>query len=210
MQTRKLGKSGIDVSIVGLGTNNFGDRIDLEASRKVLHAALDCGITLIDTADAYGKQQGASAEIIGQVLGARRKDIVLATKFGITAGQPQRTPGKGTRAYVMEAVDASLKRLRTDWIDVYQMHRPDTNTPIDETLRALDDLVKAGKVRTVGCSNYSGAQVEDAMQAAQRIGVAGFTVAQDQYSLLARGIENALMPALKRHELSLLPYFPLA
>src|SRR5690606_17168672 len=154
MQTRKLGKSGIEVSVVGLGTNNFGDRIDFEATRAVLHAALDRGITLIDTAESYGKVSGASEEFIGRLLGSRRKDVVLATKFGLR-NTPSREPVGGSRAYIMEAVEESLRRLRTDYIDLYQMHRPDPATPIDETLRALDDLVRAGKVRAIGCSNFS-------------------------------------------------------
>jgi aryl-alcohol dehydrogenase-like predicted oxidoreductase len=209
MQTRKLGKSGIEVSIVGLGTNNFGDRIDLDATRKVLYAALDLGVTLIDTAESYGKVSGASEDFIGQLLGDRRKDVVLATKFGLR-NTPSKEPVGGTRAYVMQAVDESLKRLRTDWIDIYQMHRPDPATPIEETLRALDDLVKAGKVRAIGCSNFSGKQVEEAMQCGQAIGTTPFVAVQDQYSLLARGIERDLLPAMQRYELGLLPYFPLA
>ncbi|HET9904228.1 MAG TPA: aldo/keto reductase [Xanthobacteraceae bacterium] len=210
MQTRTLGRSGIAVSIVGLGTNNFGDRTDFAASAKVLYRALDLGITLIDTADAYGKTHGASEEIIGRLLGPRRKDVVLATKFGIEPGRRGRGRGRASRAYIMEAVEASLKRLRTDWIDLYQVHQPDPETPIEETLGALDDLVKAGKVRAVGCSNFSADRVEAAMGVAQARGLTAFVAAQDQYSLLARGIERALLPALARHGLALLPYFPLA
>jgi aryl-alcohol dehydrogenase-like predicted oxidoreductase len=209
MQTRKLGKSGIDVSIVGLGTNNYGDRIDLDATRKVLDAALDLGVTLIDTAESYGKVSGASEEFIGRLLGGRRKDVVLATKFGLR-NTPSKEPVGGTRAYIMQAVEESLGRLRTDWIDIYQMHRPDEKTPIEETLRALEDLVKSGKVRAIGCSNFSGKQVDAAMDAAQALGVTPFTAVQDQYSLLARGIERGLLPAIARHGLGLLPYFPLA
>jgi aryl-alcohol dehydrogenase-like predicted oxidoreductase len=209
MQTRKLGKSGIDVSIVGLGTNNFGDRIDLDATREVLHAALDLGVTLIDTAESYGKVSGASEEFIGQLLGSRRKDVVLATKFGLR-NTPSKEPVGGTRAYIMEAVNESLTRLKTDWIDVYQMHRPDDKTPIDDTLRALEELVKSGKVRAIGCSNFTGKQVDAAMKAAQTIGTTPFTAVQDQYSLLARGIEQELLPAIEQHGLGLLPYFPLA
>jgi aryl-alcohol dehydrogenase-like predicted oxidoreductase len=209
MQTRKLGSSGIEVSVVGLGTNNFGDRIDLEATREVLHAALDLGITLIDTAESYGKVSGASEELIGRLLGSRRKDVALATKFGLR-NTPSKEPVGGSRAYIVQAVEESLTRLRTDYIDLYQMHRPDPKTPVEETLRALDDLVKAGKVRAIGCSNFSGKEVEQAMAAAKATGATPFTVAQDQYSLLARGIERELLPALARHGVSLLPYFPLA
>jgi aryl-alcohol dehydrogenase-like predicted oxidoreductase len=207
MQTRKLGTSGPDVSLVGLGTNNFGGRSDFEASRLVLETALECGITLIDTADAYGNK-GGSEEIIGKVLGPRRKEVVLATKFGL----PMNEPGSGgaSRRYIMQAVEASLRRLRTDWIDLYQQHRPDPRTPLEETLRALDDLVKAGKVRFIGCSNFSAAQVEEAESVAKRHGLARFITCQDEYNLLARGLDKDRVPVMRKHGLGLLPFFPLA
>jgi aryl-alcohol dehydrogenase-like predicted oxidoreductase len=166
MQKRKLGNSGIEVSPVGLGANNFGGRTDLEASRRVIHRALDLGITLIDTADIYGNK-GGSEEILGKVLGPRRKDIVLATKFGLAMDDAGKLRG-ASRRYVVQALEASLKRLKTDWIDLYQLHRPDAQTPIEETLRALDDLVKSGKVRAIGCSNLPAAQLEEAMTVARR------------------------------------------
>src|SRR5271157_3285157 len=160
MEIRSLGQSGLRVSAIGLGCNNFGGRIDLEASRKVVHKALDLGITLFDTADTYG-ERGGSETILGQVLGDRRKDIVLATKFGMEMDDAGILKG-ASRRYIMSAVEASLRRLKTDWIDLYQLHRPDPLTPIEETLRTLDDLVRQGKVRYIGCSNLSGAELMQA------------------------------------------------
>jgi aryl-alcohol dehydrogenase-like predicted oxidoreductase len=208
MQKRKLGTSGIEVSLVGLGTNNFGGRMDLEASRRVIHRALDAGITLIDTADAYGNR-GGSEEIIGKVLGPRRKDIVLATKFGLAMDDAGKLRG-ASRRYIMQAIEASLKRLKTDWIDLYQLHRPDAQTPIEETLRALDDLVKAGKVRAIGCSNLTVGQLDEALQVSRRLGLPSFVTAQDEYSLLERALEKDRLPIMREHGLGLLPYFPLA
>jgi aryl-alcohol dehydrogenase-like predicted oxidoreductase len=208
MQTRKLGSSDLHVSVVGLGANNFGGRMDLAATRRVVERALDLGITLIDTADSYGGG-GASETCLGEILGPRRKDIVLATKFGMAVGGARKLAG-ASRGYIMEAVEQSLKRLRSDWIDLYQLHRPDPATPIEETLRALDDLTRQGKVRAVGCSNMTAAQVTEAHDTAQRIGVTGFVSFQDEYSLLARGIERELIPAAQQRGLGLLPYFPLA
>src|SRR5690242_1200871 len=150
MEKRQLGKSGIEVSVVGLGCNNFG-ALPVDASRRVVDKALDAGITLFDTADVYGNRGGSESQL-GEILGSKRKDIVLATKFAMPMDEAGAKSG-GSRAYIMEAVEASLKRLRTDWIDLYQMHRPDPKTPIEETLGALSDLVKQGKVRHIGCSN---------------------------------------------------------
>ncbi len=208
MQKRKLGDSGPEVSLVGLGANNFGGRIDLAASRRVVDKALDLGVTLIDTADIYGNK-GGSEECLGQILGARRKTIVLATKFGLSMDNSGRRRG-ASRRYVIQAVEASLRRLKTDWIDLYQLHRPDVQTPIEETLRALDDLVKVGKVRFIGCSNFSAAQLVEAQKAAVKNDVASFICCQDEYSLLERGLEKDLLPAMRKYGLSLLPYFPLA
>src|SRR5579864_7363531 len=208
MQTRKLGRSGPDVSLVGLGTNNFGGRIDAAAAQLVLDRALDLGITLIDTADTYGNK-GGSEEILGKLLGPRRRTIVLATKFGLPMDDAGKLRG-ASRRYIMQAVEASLRRLKTDWIDLYQLHRPDTQTPIEETLRALDDLVKAGKVRAIGCSNLSATQLEEAMTVAQRHGLTSFVTAQDEYSLLERELEKDRLPIMRKHGISLLPYFPLA
>jgi aryl-alcohol dehydrogenase-like predicted oxidoreductase len=205
---RTLGKSGLEVSAVGLGCNNFGMRIDLDASRKVIHQALDAGITLFDTADIYGNM-GGSETILGQVLGDRRKDIILATKFAgpMAAGKTRK---EASRRYIMMAVEASLKRLKTDWIDLYQLHFPDPLTPIQETLSALDDLVHHGKVRYIGCSNLTAWQTVEAQWTSRHLGVARFISCQNEYSLLMRDIERELIPAMDAYGLGLLPYFPLA
>ena len=208
MEQRTLGNSNLSVSIVGLGTNNFGGRRpDVAAARAVVHKALDLGVTLFDTADAYGNK-GGSEDFLGQILGERRKDIVLATKFGL----PMKEPGSGgaSRGYVMQALEASLARLRADWIDLYQVHFPDPKTPVEETMRALDDLVGQGKVREIGCSNFSAAQVNEAQAVAKQHGVRAFVTCQDEYNLLVRDIESELFPVMKTHGLSLLPYGPLA
>ena len=208
MEYRNLGNSGLKVSLVGLGCNNFGGRTDLEGSRKVIHKALDLGINLLDTADVYANR-GGSETVLGQVLGDRRKDIVLATKYGQPMDEAGRLRG-GSRRYIMSAVEASLKRLKTDWIDLYQMHRYDPATPIDETLRALDDLIHQGKVRYIGSSNFTAWQVVDAQWTAKHLGLNRFIACQDELSLLVRDAERELIPAMKAHGLGLLPYFPLA
>ena len=207
MTLRNLGKSGLRVSLVGLGCNNFGQRMDLESSTQVIHKALDAGITLFDTADVYGGR-GGSETVLGQVLGERRKDIVLATKFAMAMDDGEK---KGaSRRYIMSAVEASLQRLKTDWLDLYQVHRPDPLTPIEETLRALDDLVRAGKVRYIGCSNFSAAQMVEAQWAARHLNLNAFISAQDEYSLLKRTLDKENLPVMERYGLGLLPYFPLA
>jgi aryl-alcohol dehydrogenase-like predicted oxidoreductase len=208
MEKRKLGSSTLEVSVVGLGGNNFGGRIDFAASERVVHRAIALGINLIDTADTYGNK-GGSEEALGRILRDKRKDIVLATKFGLPMDDAGKLKG-ASRRYVMQAVEASLKRLRTDWIDLYQLHRPDPQTPIEETLRALDELVRQGKVRFIGCSNLSAQQVIAADDAARRHGLAAFVSCQDEYSLLVRDIERELVPAAKARGLGILPYFPLA
>lgn len=208
MQKRRLGSSTLEVSIVGLGGNNFGGRIDFEASRRVVDSALERGINLIDTADSYGNR-GGSEEALARILGDKRKRIVLATKFGLPMDDAGKLSG-ASRRYIMHAVEASLKRLRTDWIDLYQLHKPDDQTPIEETLRALDDLVRAGKVRFIGCSNLSAQQVIEADGVAKRHGLTPFVSCQDEYSLLAREIERELIPAAKARGMGVLPYFPLA
>ncbi len=208
MHERQLATTGLRVSAVGLGCNNFGGRLDRAGARHVVHAALDAGITLFDTADIYG-QRGGSETILGEVLGARRKDIVLVTKFGMPMDEEGRLKGAAAR-YVMSAIEASLKRLKTDWIDLYYLHRPDPATPIEETLRALDKLIEQGKVRHIGCSNMSAAQVVEEEQVAKAHSLHRFISCQDQYNLLSRQIEVDLIPAMKQHDLTLLPYFPLA
>jgi aryl-alcohol dehydrogenase-like predicted oxidoreductase len=207
MQTRTLGKNGPKVSVVGLGCNNFG-ALALERSRAVVHRALDAGITLFDTADVYGNR-GGSEEQLGQILGPRRKDIVLATKFAMPMDDSGAKSG-GSRAYIMEAVEASLTRLKTDYIDLYQMHRVDPKTPIEETLGALSDLVKQGKVRQIGCSNMPAWHIAESQWVSKTKGLTAFSTAQDEYSLLVRDIEKELAPALEHYGMGLLPYFPLA
>ena len=208
MQYRKLGRSGLDVSVVGLGCNNFGGRADLEASRATVHKALDLGITLLDTADMYS-DRGGSEIALGKILGPKRKDIVLASKFGMAMDDAGRLKG-ASRRYIMSAVEASLERLQTDWLDLYQIHRPDPSTPMDETLRALDDLVRQGKVRYIGCSNLPAWQVVDALWRSRSGHLEAFVSAQDEYSLLRRGAEDELIPALSANGVGLLPYYPLA
>jgi aryl-alcohol dehydrogenase-like predicted oxidoreductase len=208
MEKRRLGPSHLEVSAVGLGCNNFGGRTDFEGTRAVVHRALDLGVTLFDTADVYGNK-GKSEEFLGEILQGRRKDIVLATKFGMPMSDSAR-PRDASRTYIMKAVEASLKRLRTDWIDLYQVHRPDPKTPIEETMRALDDLVKAGKVRAIGCSNYSAAELANAQDTATREGLSAFVTCQDEYSLLSRAVERGVLPEVEARGMSLLPFFPLA
>jgi len=208
MQIRNLGGSGLRVSAVGLGCNNFGQRIDLEASRKVIHKALDLGITLFDTADIYSNM-GGSENVIGAVLGDRRKDIVLATKYSKPMSEDGTKQG-ASRRYIFEAVEASLKRLKTDYIDLYQQHDYDPLTPIEETMRALDDLVRSGKVRYIGNSNFPAWRVAEAEYVARAMNVNRFVSCQDEYSLVVRDIEKDLLPAATEYKLGVLPFFPLA
>jgi aryl-alcohol dehydrogenase-like predicted oxidoreductase len=209
MRYRPLGRSGLLVSVVGLGCNNFGGRLDLEAARAVVDAALDAGVTLLDTADVYGGP-GGSETILGQLLEGRRDEVVLATKFGMSMGEESERELRGSRRYIRRAVEASLQRLRTDYIDLYQYHRPDGTTPVAETLEALSELVTEGKVRYVGCSNFAAWQLIDAEWISQSGGLPRFISAQNEYSLLERGAEAELLPACERHGIGVLPYFPLA
>jgi aryl-alcohol dehydrogenase-like predicted oxidoreductase len=208
MQIRNLGGSGLRVSAVGLGCNNFGQRTDLEASRKVIHRAIDLGVTLFDTADIYANM-GGSETVLGAVLGDRRKEIVLATKYSKPMAQDGTKQG-ASRRYIMEAVEASLRRLKTDYIDLYQQHDYDPLTPIEETLRALDDLVRQGKVRYIGNSNFPAWRIAEAEHVARAINVNRFVSCQDEYSLVVRDIEKDLLPAAAEYNLGLLPFFPLA
>jgi aryl-alcohol dehydrogenase-like predicted oxidoreductase len=212
MRYRPLGSSGLMVSVVGLGANNFGRRIDLQGTRAVVDAALDAGVNLVDTADIYGSHPGESEEQLGQVLEGRRDRVVLATKFGMDmrGANGEDHGALGSRRYVRRAIEASLRRLRTDHVDLYQYHRPDGVTPVEETLAALDDLVREGKVRYVGSSNFDGWQVADADWAARDHGLSRFVGAQNRYSLLERGVERELAPACERFGVGILPYFPLA
>jgi len=207
MEHKTLGRSGLRVSVVGLGCNNFGMRCDLAQTRAVVGKALDLGVTLFDTADVYGGQ-GVSEEYLGKALEARRADVIVATKFGMPMGEGLKRGG--SRRWVMQACENSLRRLGSDWIDLYQIHFPDASTPIEETLRALDDLVRAGKVRYLGCSNFAGWQVVEAAFTAKIASLSPFVSAQNHYSLLERGVEKELVPACQAYGLGILPYFPLA
>jgi aryl-alcohol dehydrogenase-like predicted oxidoreductase len=207
MRYRSLGEGGPEVSVVGLGCNNFGGRVGSEGTRAVVDAALDSGVTLFDTADVYG-ERGGSETLLGEALEGRRDEVVLATKFGNPMGDGE--AARGSRAYVRRALEASLRRLRTDWIDLYQYHRPDGVTPIEETLGALDELVEEGKLRHAGSSNLSAAQVEEAEEVARERGWARFVSAQNRYSLLERQAELELLPTCEDLGIGVLPYFPLA
>jgi aryl-alcohol dehydrogenase-like predicted oxidoreductase len=207
MRTRELGQGGPEVSVVGLGTNNFGMRIDYDATAAVIDAALDHGITLLDTADIYG--QGMSEDFIGRALEGRRDGVVLATKFGKPMDD-RPDDRRGSRDYIRWAVDGSLRRLRTNVIDVYQMHEPDESTPIETTLRALHELIDEGIVRHIGSSNFSAAQIEEADQVAREHGLTRFVSAQNHYSLVERDVERDVLPACERLGIGMLPYFPLA
>jgi aryl-alcohol dehydrogenase-like predicted oxidoreductase len=208
VEQRNLGRSGLIVSAVGLGCNNFGGRSDYAATRAVVHKALDLGITLFDTSDTYG-ENGASEEYLGRALAGRRHDIVLASKFA----RPMDPEGKlrgASRRYIMSAVEASLKRLNTDYLDLYQQHIADPKTPIEETLRALDDLVHQGKVRYIGCSTLSVWQVVEAQWASTHFGLARYVSCQERYSLLDRDLDRELMPVIEGYGLGLIPFSPLA
>ena len=208
MRSRRLGRGGPEVSVVGLGCNNFGSRVDAAGTRAVVDAALDAGVTLLDTADVYGNR-GGSEELLGKALEGRRDQVVLATKFG-HAMSDDAPPNRGSREYIHSAIDASLRRLRTDYVDLYQYHRPDGITPLEETLGALHELVDAGKVRHIGSSNFDGRQVVEAEEIANERHWTRFVSAQNHYSLLDREAEEELLPTCERLEIGVLPYFPLA
>jgi aryl-alcohol dehydrogenase-like predicted oxidoreductase len=207
MRYRQLGESGLTVSAIGLGGNNFGGRLGLEETRGVVDAAIECGVTLVDTADMYGNR-GGSEELLGKVLAGRREQVVLATKFGMDMGEG--TVARGSRKYILRAVEASLRRLQTDYIDLYQYHAPDGVTPFEETLSALDDLVTEGKVRYIGSSNFAGWQIADADWIARTQHQARFVSAQNHYSLLQRDAEREVIPSCVNRGVGVLPYFPLA
>jgi aryl-alcohol dehydrogenase-like predicted oxidoreductase len=207
MRMRTLGEGGPEVSVVGLGTNNFGGRIDYRQSKAVLDTAIEEGITLLDTADIYS--QGTSEEFIGRALQGRRDRILIATKFGKPM-DANPSESRGSREYVRWAIEGSLGRLRTDSIDVYQMHEPDPSTPVEETLGALDELVREGKVRFIGSSNFSPGQVEEADTIARDRGLARFVAAQNEYSFAVREAEDELLPLCDELGIGVLPYFPLA
>ena len=208
MEYGRLGRSGLQVSVIGLGCNNFGGRMDEQATRAVVDASLDQGITLFDTADMYGGG-GLSEEYLGKALQGRRQDVLIATKFAWPMADGSLHRG-ASRRYIFEAVEASLRRLGTDFIDLYQVHLPDAETPLEETMHALDDLVRQGKVRYLGCSNFAGWQLVDAQWIARSEDRDGFISAQNLYNLLDRNIERELVPACNAHGVGILPYFPLA
>jgi aryl-alcohol dehydrogenase-like predicted oxidoreductase len=204
VERRNLGRSGLIVSAIGLGCNNFGGRSDAAATRAVVHKALDLGITFFDTSDTYGTA-GASEEYLGRALAGERHRIVLATKFA----RPMAAGEGASRRYIISAVEASLKRLGTDYIDLYQQHIADPRTPIEETLRALDDLVRQGKVRYVGCSTLSAWEVVEAQWTARHLGLNAFVSCQERYNLLEREVETAVLPVAERYGLGLIPFSPL-
>jgi len=207
MRTRRLGSSELEVTVVGLGCNNFGGRIDEAASRAVIDAALEAGVTFFDTADVYGNR-GGSEEIIGRALEGQRDQVVLATKFGSDLGTGDEA--RGGRTYIRKAVEASLRRLRTDRIDLYQYHRPDGVTPLEETLEALHELVQEGTVHALGSSNFTAAMVDEAAAIARERGLTPFVSEQSEYSWLRRDTEQELLPACRRLGVGFIPYFPLA
>lgn len=208
MEYRNLGNSGLKVSAIGLGCNNFGLKCDAEQTRAVVQRALDEGITLFDTADIYGNR-GGSEELLGKALGKRRREVIVASKFGMSMGDGAYLHG-ASRRYIMAAAEASLRRLNTDYIDLYQLHTPDLETPQAETLEALTDLVRAGKVRYLGCSNFAAWQLAEALGISRMRGLAAYISAQNEYSLLERQIERELIPACRHFGVGILPFFPLA
>lgn len=214
MEHRNIGP--LSVSTVGLGCNNFGRKLSAEDSASVVDAAIDVGINLFDTADIYGygdhpySGTGRSEEFLGQALGTRRSDVIIATKFGISMSKTDKTMRGGGRAWVQRACEDSLRRLQTDYIDLYQIHRPDRDSHISETLGALNELVDQGKVRVLGCSNFSAEQLEEAEEVSEDLGTARFVSVQNEYSLLSREVEEAVLPACERLDIAFIPYFPLA
>jgi aryl-alcohol dehydrogenase-like predicted oxidoreductase len=210
MKKRRIGRSELEVSVLGLGCNNLGGRLDAEASLRVVNAAVDTGITMFDVADVYPRgKTSVSEELLGRALGPRRKQVVVATKFGLPMDASGKRQG-ARRDYIMRAVEDSLKRLGTDWIDLYQLHAPDHGTPIDETLRALDELIKSGKVRYVGCSNFSAWEMVDSLWIAKELGTSAFVSVQNEYSLVMREADREVIPAAEKHSVGFLPFFPLA
>ena len=208
MKYRKLGNSGLDVSTVGLGTNNFGGRIDLESTKEVIHKSIDLGINFFDTANTYGNQ--LSEEYIGKVITKElRREVIIATKVGMDMGGVPNNIG-ASRKHILQQVEDSLRRLNTDYIDLYQMHRPDPNTPILETLTTLNDLVRQGKVRYIGCSNYASWQIAEAMETSKRESIEPFICNQPEYSMLNRSIEKEVIPVCEHYGIGILPFFPLA
>lgn len=206
MEQRNVGRSGLRASVVGLGCNNFGWTIDVEASRKVVDKAYDLGVNFFDTAHVYGSTFGNSEEVLGELIKGRRSEIVLATKF---SGSPER-PRDNSRRFVMAEVENSLRRLKTDWLDIYMIHWPDFTTPMEEVIRTLDDIVTSGKARYIGCSNLSPWRMVEAQWIAKELGANKMIVGQYEYNLLNRDVEKEMVPAMQEYGLGLVPYFPLA
>lgn len=208
MHQRIVGKSGLKVSSIGLGCNNFGTTIEAKASNEIVHRALDLGVTLFDTAPIYGNEWGASERILKSALGKKRKDVVLVSKFGMN---PDFSQGPNTsRSQIIREIDESLERLGTDYIDIYMLHWRDAVTPMEETLRALDDIVTAGKARYIGCCNLPAWQLVEAKWISKTDRLHDYIVCQDEYSLASRGAEESLLPAIEQYGMSLMPYSPLA
>jgi aryl-alcohol dehydrogenase-like predicted oxidoreductase len=206
MEQRNVGRSGLRASVVGLGCNNFGWTIDAEASRKVVDKAYDLGVNFFDSAHVYGSTFGNSEEVLGDLIKGRREEIVLATKF---SGSPER-PRDNSRRFILSEVERSLRRLKTDWIDIYMIHWPDFTTPMDEVIRALDDVVTSGKARYIGCSNLSPWRMVEAQWIAKELGAHRMITGQYEYNLLNRAVEDEIVPAMEAYGLGLVPYFPLA
>jgi len=210
MKYKQLGNSDLEVSVVGVGCMMFGSMCDEDTTAAIINTALDEGVNFFDTANIYGSPPGTSEQFVGKALGDRRKDIILTTKFGAGAGgRGGSVEGGGTHDYIMQCVEKSLQDLGTDYLDLYQYHFPDVNTPAEETLRALEELVQQGKVRYIGCSNMTGAQLQEALDSAEKIGSSKYVSAQNWYSLLTRGIEQDLVPVAEKAKVSVIPYFPL-
>jgi aryl-alcohol dehydrogenase-like predicted oxidoreductase len=207
MRTRRLGSSGVEVSVVGLGCNQFGRKLDLDGTRAVVEAALDAGITFFDTADVYGGR-GRSEELLGEVLRGRRDQVVVATKFGMDMHDGERARGRAE--YVRKSIEGSLARLQTDYVDVYWLHEPDPQTPIEQTLGAMNELLVAGTVRAIGCSNFSAPQLDEADAVARANGLTPFAAVQNEWSLLERSIERDVVPVCERLGIDIVPYYPLA
>lgn len=209
MDFRNVGRSGLRVSTIGLGCNNFGWTIDAEASRLVVHKALDLGVTLFDTADYYGSPPGNSESVLGDLIAGQREKIVLTTKFGIPLTGADRRPDN-SRSFILQAIEGSLRRLKTDWIDIYMIHWPDPTTAMEETLRALEDVIASGKARYIACSNLAPWRIVESKWLAKEMSTHGFIAAQDEYNLLNRAAERELLPAVQAYGMGLIPYYPLA
>ena len=208
MEFRSFGKSGLFVSLAGMGCNTLGWWVGEAQGTRVVHAAVDAGVTLFDTADMY--DDGTSERILGKALVGRRSEVTIVSKFGLKTASDQRDIPRGSRDYIIRSCEGSLKRLGTDYIDLYLHHRPDPVTPVAETLDALDRLIDQGKIRYYGCSNYAGWQVADAAWQADRMGIPAFVAAQNEWNLLSRDVEREVVPAAGRFGLGIMPYFPLA